>query len=102
MCMLLLTSSPLSLPPPPQAQKDDKTDANADACVLCGIGGSLVCCDACPAAYHMRCVGESSRAIGGSEWFCPECRVGGRGEATCQPACREPRTCRSALPISRY
>ena len=85
MCMLLLTSSPLSLPPPPQAQKDDKTDANADACVLCGIGGSLVCCDACPAAYHVRCVGESSRAIGSSEWFCPECRVGGRGES-CQPA----------------
>jgi hypothetical protein len=63
-----------------QAAKAQLSDANADVCVLCGIGGNLVCCDACPAAYHVRCVGETSRVLGASRWLCPECRVGGRGE----------------------
>lgn len=63
-----------------QAAAADLSDANADVCVLCGHGGNLLCCDACPAAYHVRCVGETSRAMGSTEWLCPECRVGGRGE----------------------
>jgi PHD-finger len=50
-----------------------------DYCMLCGIGGSLLCCDACPAAYHMRCVGESAKAIPEGEWLCAECCIGGRG-----------------------
>ena len=84
--MLLPACLPVGLPVgrssarPVQAQAQELTDANADVCVLCGIGGNLICCDACPAAYHVRCVGESYRAMGSSEWFCPECRVGGRGE----------------------
>ena len=57
------------------------SDANADVCVLCGIGGSLICCDACPAAYHMRCIGENAKTLGDGDWFCPECSMGGRGEA---------------------
>lgn len=78
-----------------QAAKLELSDANADVCVLCGVGGTLLCCDACPAAYHVRCVGESSRAAGATSWYCPECRVGGRGEyivqglhqAGCGPRC---------------
>lgn len=58
----------------------DEADGSHDVCVLCGSGGNLLCCDACPATYHVRCVGESNRAMGASEWLCPECRVGGRGE----------------------
>ena len=58
----------------------EESDGSHDVCVLCGSGGNLLCCDACPATYHVRCVGESNRAMGASEWLCPECRVGGRGE----------------------
>lgn len=54
-------------------------DGNTDLCVLCGLGGSLLCCDGCPAAYHMRCIGESAKSIPPGEWLCPECSVGGRG-----------------------
>eukprot|EP00967_Tisochrysis_lutea_P049855 scaffold61217_cov21-Tisochrysis_lutea.AAC.3 len=56
-------------------------DDNVSECVLCGIGGSLVCCDGCPAAYHSRCLTDTSTARNAAtqEWLCPECSVGGRG-----------------------
>ena len=57
--------------------------SNADACMLCNMGGSLLCCDACPAAYHMRCIGESAKSLPPGDWLCPECALGGRGEAFC-------------------
>lgn len=56
------------------------SDANTDLCLLCAQGGSLICCDNCPAAYHMRCLGETGKTIGDGNWACPECSVGGRGE----------------------
>lgn len=55
-------------------------DGNTDMCVLCGMGGSLLCCDGCPAAYHLRCINETSKSIPDGEWLCPECKIGGRGE----------------------
>ena len=55
-------------------------DGNTDLCVLCALGGSLLCCDGCPAAYHMRCIGETAKSIPQGEWLCPECSVGGRGQ----------------------
>ncbi|GFR49140.1 hypothetical protein Agub_g11157, partial [Astrephomene gubernaculifera] len=64
-----------------QVQAGAFEDGNTESCVLCGLGGSLLCCDRCPAAYHMRCVGESSRSIPHGEWRCPECVIGSKGEA---------------------
>jgi hypothetical protein len=43
------------------AQVEAGDDGNDENCALCGVGGSLLCCDACPAAYHLRCIGETSR-----------------------------------------
>jgi hypothetical protein len=63
------------------AARRQQSDANADVCVLCGLGGNLLCCDSCPAAYHMRCLGETSKSLGDGDWHCPECAAGGRGEA---------------------
>ena len=57
----------------------DPEDDNCDHCALCGMGGSLLCCDACPAAYHMRCIGETNKSIPEGEWLCAECSLGGRG-----------------------
>ncbi|KFM28809.1 Nucleosome-remodeling factor subunit BPTF [Auxenochlorella protothecoides] len=65
--------------PPPQVA--GALDHNTDTCVLCGLGGNLICCDGCPATYHMRCLGETSKSLGDGEWLCPECVAGGRGEA---------------------
>ena len=62
------------------AAAEYEEDGNTDMCVLCSQGGSLLCCDGCPAAYHMRCIGETAKSIPQGEWLCPECSVGGRGQ----------------------
>jgi hypothetical protein len=59
---------------------DAVDDGNADTCMVCGQGGSLLCCDACPAAYHSKCMGLNPRELP-PKWQCPECAAGGRGEA---------------------
>lgn len=58
-----------------------RLDANTEKCVLCGLGGVLMCCDECPGAYHMRCAGESGKIHDVKRWRCPECLCGGRGES---------------------
>ncbi|CAA6669013.1 unnamed protein product [Spirodela intermedia] len=47
-----------------RADFEEMSDGNSDWCCLCGMDGSLICCDGCPAAFHSRW-----------EWFCPECMV---------------------------
>lgn len=50
-------------------------DGNSNDCMICGMDGVLICCDACPAAYHSRCVGATKGKLGQGDWFCPECRL---------------------------
>lgn len=50
-------------------------DGNSNDCMICGMDGVLICCDACPAAYHSRCVGATKGKLGSGDWFCPECRL---------------------------
>jgi len=67
------------------AERDDavaRGEGNYDACVLCGYGGSLLCCDACPGAYHFKCLGiQPNKLKDDEDWICPECEIGGRGES---------------------
>ena len=56
-----------------------EADGNTDNCCLCNQGGSLLCCDGCPASYHLRCIGEQAKSLPEGEWLCPECALGGRG-----------------------
>ncbi|BDA48817.1 probable pH-interacting protein at C-terminar half [Coccomyxa sp. Obi] len=58
-----------------------EADGNTDNCCLCNQGGSLLCCDGCPASYHLRCIGEQAKSLPEGEWLCPECALGGRGES---------------------
>ena len=39
----------------------DFLDPNEDICGACAKTGVLLCCDACPAAYHHRCVGYGAQ-----------------------------------------
>lgn len=36
--------------------KASMLSANIDVCVVCDGGGVLLCCDACPDAYHLTCM----------------------------------------------
>ncbi|PKI78776.1 hypothetical protein CRG98_000843 [Punica granatum] len=38
-------------------------DSNGDECRLCGMDGTLLCCDGCPSAYHSRCIGVAKMYI---------------------------------------
>jgi hypothetical protein len=49
-------------------------DGNFDACTQCGQGGELICCEACPQAYHPACLGElAPHPDDDSDWYCPQC-----------------------------
>merc|ERR1712137_821497 len=51
---------------------------NTDYCQACGEGGDLTCCDHCPMAYHLKCLGykneaEFEREVSATThfWRCP-------------------------------
>ncbi|KAF3683717.1 putative GABA transporter 1-like [Capsicum annuum] len=48
---------------------------NIDECCLCGMEGTLLCCDGCPSSYHARCIGVSKMHIPEGAWYCPECII---------------------------
>ncbi|CAM9815313.1 unnamed protein product, partial [Chrysoparadoxa australica] len=47
-------------------------DSSVQECILCGAGGSLICCDSCPRAYHAKCI-NGAKGTGGDTWTCFEC-----------------------------
>ncbi|XP_010243411.1 PREDICTED: DDT domain-containing protein PTM [Nelumbo nucifera] len=54
---------------------DIDQDGNSDECRLCGMDGTLICCDGCPSAYHSRCIGLNKINLPEGSWFCPECMI---------------------------
>ncbi|KAA8550242.1 hypothetical protein F0562_001926 [Nyssa sinensis] len=59
----------------PVADAGVDQDGNGDECWLCGMDGTLLCCDGCPSAYHSRCIGVSKMFIPEGAWYCPECTI---------------------------
>ncbi|KAG4972219.1 hypothetical protein JHK85_038640 [Glycine max] len=55
--------------------EEDDVDGNGDECRLCGMDGTLLCCDGCPAVYHSRCIGVMKMHIPEGAWYCPECKI---------------------------
>ncbi|XWS52918.1 hypothetical protein CRYUN_Cryun11dG0113800 [Craigia yunnanensis] len=56
-------------------------DGNNDECRLCGMDGTLLCCDGCPSSYHSRCIGVMKMYIPEGPWYCPECAIDKMGPA---------------------
>lgn len=49
-------------------------DVNEDSCYRCNQTGNLLCCDGCPAAYHIICAGLFQLPEAHKTWFCSQCR----------------------------
>ncbi|XP_061581099.1 histone-lysine N-methyltransferase, H3 lysine-36 specific isoform X2 [Cololabis saira] len=46
---------------------------NVSWCFVCSEGGSLLCCEACPAAFHQECL---NMEMPQGSWFCNDCKAG--------------------------
>ncbi|KAM9311642.1 histone-lysine N-methyltransferase, H3 lysine-36 specific [Gastrophryne carolinensis] len=46
---------------------------NVSWCFVCSEGGSLLCCESCPAAFHRECLNIEMPE---GNWFCNDCRSG--------------------------
>lgn len=44
-------------------------------CRLCYKGGDLICCDRCPAVYHLDCADPPLTQVPQDEWLCGICRA---------------------------
>ncbi|VFQ77822.1 unnamed protein product [Cuscuta campestris] len=69
------TASSLTLKVSSDAVIDADQDGNGDECRLCGMDGTLLCCDGCPSSYHARCIGVCKMYMRDENWYCPECRI---------------------------
>ncbi|GMJ02580.1 hypothetical protein HRI_003927200 [Hibiscus trionum] len=47
---------------------------NDEVCSACCGGGDLICCEYCPSAFHMKCLGL--KEVPNGVWFCPSCCCG--------------------------
>ncbi|XP_042483479.1 protein CHROMATIN REMODELING 4-like [Macadamia integrifolia] len=42
-------------------------------CVICDLGGNLLCCDSCPRTYHLQCLSPPLKRTPPGKWHCPNC-----------------------------
>ncbi|KAM6464679.1 PHD finger protein 12 isoform 2-T2 [Liasis olivaceus] len=59
------------------AQRRSGRATNHDSCDSCKEGGDLLCCDHCPAAFHLQCCNPplSEEMLPPGEWMCHRCTV---------------------------
>ena len=55
-------------------KKAHHSHVNVNWCFVCSIGGILICCESCPAAFHAECIEETGIPEG--RFFCRDCKDG--------------------------
>ncbi|KAL4578136.1 hypothetical protein LXL04_014255 [Taraxacum kok-saghyz] len=53
--------------------KKKGNDGSYFECVICDVGGDLLCCDGCPKTYHIGCLDPPLKKIPNGKWRCPNC-----------------------------
>ncbi|XP_065282734.1 PHD finger protein 12 isoform X3 [Dermacentor albipictus] len=70
--------------PPVRCHRPAGRAVNHDCCDSCKEGGDLICCDRCPATFHLQChdppLDEESLPSG--EWICHRCTVMASGSSS--------------------
>ncbi|XP_052203689.1 protein CHROMATIN REMODELING 4 isoform X3 [Diospyros lotus] len=75
--------SPTSVSPPKRRLKNETNSDHSPGkkkgndgyyyeCVICDLGGNLLCCDNCPRTYHLQCLNPPLKIPTG-KWQCPIC-----------------------------
>ncbi|XP_063040115.1 histone-lysine N-methyltransferase NSD2 [Engraulis encrasicolus] len=59
----------------PEKRRSQHRHVNVSWCFICAKGGSLLCCESCPAAFHPDCL---NIAMPDGSWFCNDCGNGKR------------------------
>lgn len=54
-------------------EEEEEDDDNEDVCATCGKGGTLLCCDSCPLAFHTECTDPPLRRVPRGSWNCSRC-----------------------------
>ncbi|KPM11913.1 chromodomain-helicase-DNA-binding protein Mi-2-like protein [Sarcoptes scabiei] len=58
-----------------ESMEQSTNDHHMEFCRVCKDGGELLCCDACPLAYHTYCLNPPLENVPDGEWRCPRCSV---------------------------
>lgn len=58
-----------------ESLEQSTNDHHMEFCRVCKDGGELLCCDACPLAYHTYCLNPPLTYVPDGEWRCPRCSV---------------------------
>ncbi|GAV81101.1 SNF2_N domain-containing protein/Helicase_C domain-containing protein/Chromo domain-containing protein/PHD domain-containing protein/DUF1087 domain-containing protein [Cephalotus follicularis] len=59
--------------PGQSSSKKKGNDGYYYECVICDLGGNLLCCDSCPRTYHLQCLDPPLKRIPMGKWQCPKC-----------------------------
>ncbi|XP_010529295.1 PREDICTED: protein CHROMATIN REMODELING 4-like isoform X2 [Tarenaya hassleriana] len=59
--------------PERSSSKKKGNDGYYYECVICDLGGDLLCCDSCPRTYHIECLKPPLKKIPNGTWLCPKC-----------------------------
>ncbi|XP_061436740.1 histone-lysine N-methyltransferase NSD2-like isoform X1 [Lethenteron reissneri] len=73
----ILASNSIVCPKHFAAQKgcNHHSHVNVSWCFVCSRGGKLLCCEACPAAFHPECL---CMDMPEGSWYCNDCKAGRR------------------------
>uniref|UniRef100_A0A0R3XBN0 PHD-type domain-containing protein n=1 Tax=Hydatigena taeniaeformis TaxID=6205 RepID=A0A0R3XBN0_HYDTA len=55
------------------AEEEGERDEHQEYCSECRDGGDLICCENCPASYHLGCLDPPLSQIPEGVWLCPRC-----------------------------
>ncbi|XP_047150090.1 protein CHROMATIN REMODELING 4 [Vigna umbellata] len=61
------------VPTDQMSSKKKGNDGYYYECVICDVGGNLLCCDSCPRTYHLQCLDPPLKRIPNGKWQCPSC-----------------------------
>ena len=71
--------------------EESEGDLNFSWCGVCGKEGDLLCCEFCPCAFHIKCIGLDR--VPRHQWKCYFCKVVMNGLESARPSPKEQPLC---------